>query len=594
MSEQDSTVQLIDILLLFDNMGIALDDENEVVKDLITNNSIDEIIKYCQDNSKMKFFKLLREDDYLLKTKGGKTFLEELLDKNMDIPYNKEFKSKEILDIILKYERYDLLYTVDMEMLLSNYINGQTLFDLMLQRHRYGFNMNLEKTPYKYKNHNTKVTAIKLIKLAKYNLIGYEPEINEKLLLYKGNDDQKSIISWLVDMDKEITIHKILPQCNEISGTELGVVLRNLGIDNTLINIKNSDRKYYDNYIEEANNNFIENELSVYQDLLEELRDLFYRDGLSDKKIVDILINSYQSLTLQKNDLMEKEIRQLIAIKKNFPSTLIYTNTDKRSYFKIVEGIKIQYNIPSTINHETSHALHFYLSNNYVPGNLDEVIETIRNNPNTISKVSYFSIKFNKLRNQIIDNLPQKEIYDYYDLFYTGDKLLELALFLSDSKEKQKDRFRHDYNEQVLDTILAKTYTVDEFIKNRKKIEILELYPLIFRNNYSGIIAIGDILDAIFDGKLRNGVLADDLGFYIEKVNGHGIKYYSIYNNVFLEMIANYGTILKSKNSSEMFLYLRSIVGDELVDLLKDVYENNILGSQKYIQDLEGEIKHER
>ena len=59
-------------------------------------------------------------------------------------------------------------------------------------------------------------------------------------------------------------------------------------------------------------------------------------------------------------------------------------------------------------------------------------------------------------------------------------------------------------------------------------------------------------------------------------------------------MIANYGTILKSKNSSEMFLYLRSIVGDELVDLLKEVYENNILGSQKYIQDLEGEIKHER
>ena len=460
--------------------------------------------------------------------------------------------------------------------------------------HRYGFNMNLEKTPYKYKNHNTKVTAIKLIKLAKYNLIGYEPEINEQMLLYKGNDDNKSIISWLVDMDKEITIHKILPQCNEISGTELGVVLRNLGIDNSLINIKKSDRKYYDNYIEEANNNSAVNGISVYQDLLEELRDLFYRDGLSDKKIVDILINSYQSLTLQKNDLMEKEIRQLIAIKKVSSSMFVYTNTDQRSYFKIMEGMKIQFNVPSTINHETSHALHFYLSNNYVPSNLDEVIERIRNNPNTISKVSDFSIKFNELRNQIKDNLPDGEISDYYDLFYTGDKIIELALFLSDSKEKQKERFRQDYNEQVLDTILAKTYSVEEFIKNRKAIDTLELHSLMFRNMYSGIIAIGDIIDAIYGGKLRNGVLADEDGFYIEKVNGHGIKYYSIYNNVFLEMIANYGTILKSKNSSEMFLYLRSIVGDELVDLLKDVYENNILGSQKYIQDLEGEIKHER
>ena len=100
MNQQDSTAQLIDILLLFDNMHIAIDRKS--IKNLITNNSIDEIIKYCQDNSKMKFFKLLREDDYLLITKSGKMLLEELLDKNIEISYNKELKSKEILDTILK------------------------------------------------------------------------------------------------------------------------------------------------------------------------------------------------------------------------------------------------------------------------------------------------------------------------------------------------------------------------------------------------------------------------------------------------------------------------------------------------------------
>lgn len=591
MNQQDSTAQLIDILLLFDNLHIAID--RKTIKNIITNNSIDEIIKYCQDNSKMKFFKLLREEDYLLITKSGKMLLEELLDKKIEISYNKEFKSKEILATILKYKRYDLLYMVDMEMLLSNYINGQTLFDLMLEKQNNGINMNLEKCPYQYKEHNTKITAIKLIKLARNNLIGYEPEINDKLLLYKGNDDNKSILSWLVEMDRQITIQKILPQCNEIIGTDLGLVLRNLGIDNTLININNNDRKYYDNYIEETNNN-ITNGLSVYQDLLNELKKLFYKDGLSDKKFVDILIKSYKGLTLQKNDLMEKEIRQLIAIKKDFPSTFVYTNTDQRSCFKILEGIKIQYNVPSTVIHETSHALHYYLSNYYVPSNINEVIERIRNNPKTIKKVRDFSIKFNELRNQIKDNLPQKEISDYYDLFYTGDKIIELASFLSDSKEKQKERFRQDYNEQILDTILAKTYSVDEFIKNRKEIELLELYSLKFGNTYPEILAIGDIIDAIFDGKLRNGVLTDDSGFYIKKVNGHGIKYYAIYKNVFIEMIANYGTILKSKNRSKIFSYLRSIVGDELVNLLKDVYENNILDSKAYIHDLEGENKHAR
>ena len=49
-------------------------------------------------------------------------------------------------------------------------------------------------------------------------------------------------------------------------------------------------------------------------------------------------------------------------------------------------------------------------------------------------------------------------------------------------------------------------------------------------------------------------------------------------------MIANYSEIVKSKNAEEGLLTLRYYIGDELVDYIKDYYDNNILNSQKYIQ----------
>lgn len=85
-----------------------------------------------------------------------------------------------------------------------------------------------------------------------------------------------------------------------------------------------------------------------------------------------------------------------------------------------------------------------------------------------------------------------------------------------------------------MDTILAKTYSVDEFISQRKEIEIFEVTDAMLRNNYTAFICIGDIIDAI---------------------------------------------------------YLRSIVGDEVVDMIEDCYMNNILGSKTFLNDVNLEEK---
>ena len=107
------------------------------------------------------------------------------------------------------------------------------------------------------------------------------------------------------------------------------------------------------------------------------------------------------------------------------------------------------------------------------------------------------------------------------------------------------------------------------------------------RNDYGAFIAIGDIIDAIYLGKYRNGVLVDDSGLNIPSAYGHGISYYSMSSHGFDEMIADYGEILKSKNGNEMLIYLRSIVGDELVDMIENCYMEKILYSSKFIKDIE-------
>lgn len=104
---------------------------------------------------------------------------------------------------------------------------------------------------------------------------------------------------------------------------------------------------------------------------------------------------------------------------------------------------------------------------------------------------------------------------------------------------------------------------------------------------YAPFITISDIIDAIFAGKFRGGKLLDDAGNVLQCYYGHGMKYYSDKDTIFLEIIAQYGTMMKSKNSSVINL-LRDIVGDELVDLLDSFYRERIINSLVYSN---GEVK---
>ena len=547
------------------------------------------LIKYCLEKENYDLLKNAKEAVLLSDNGKGKRIIEELLDRKIDPTfYEEKFTSKETLDILLKRNRIDLLYNAELSLLLSKYDNKITYLELMIEKQKEGMDMHLEKMSFNYHFQPTEMLAQELIILARNDMHVFVPEITKEMLLHRGKFDKRSVIQQLVSIDKETTASKIIPKCQNNKDPDLVIVLKNLGIEDTPIKHTPKDPRFSEQYIEKINEEYDKDCESICPRLLDYLKILFSHDGKSDEKLVDALIKSYTFLTSTNhpnNQLFMQELKQLIEIKKH-NLAFTYEKIDDGGFFSESEGIRMDSAIIGTINHETSHALHYFLAGDYIPENYFEVIERARNNPDIISKVKEYSEKLTQLKEKIKSEISKSKIQEFYNELYKGDRLLELSLFLGMSKEKQKQKLIEDYQEQVLDTILASTYSVEEFMSQRIEIEKDETTDSIVRSYYDSLIAIGDIVDAIFMGKFKNGALHDYSNEEIKPTYGHGISYFSHKNKGFMEMIADYGSIIKSKNCDQMIKYLRSIVGDEVVDMIKEVYENNILQSNVY-QEME-------
>jgi len=546
-------------------------------------------VSYCIKNNDYELLKEGNESVLLYDIGNGKKVIDELFDKGYIPSFNwYTFESKELLDKLIEKKRFDLLYNAELPLLLSEYNDGDTYLDLMIEKHNEGIDVHLEQMAFDYICYPSEMTADLMLALARNDLQGYIPDVNINMLLYKSTSDRYSVIEYLINKDKDITKSKLLPLCYKNDDPKLAVILRNMGVDDTQIKHSVNEMRLVDQIIKSYNDDYSKDCVSLCPNLLLELKELFYNDEISNKNLIDDLIVSYKYLTSienPKNSFFIKELEQLIEIKKHNPDRLLYVKGGDCSYFSESKGVVISDSFISTINHETSHALHYYLANNIEPDNYNQLIEKIRNNPNNIKRIEEYSNRFLELKRTIKSQISKSKINEYYDNLYQGNKLMDLHFFLNKSKEEQKERFKDDYNEQVLDTILARSFSIDEFIKQRTEIEIDEMVDATFRNDFGALIAIGDIIDAIYLGKFKNGIVYNDKGLNIKPAYGHGINYYRKGTKGFLEMIANYGSIIKSKDSDAMIEYLRYIVGDELVDTIKDVYENKIINSNIYIKD---------
>lgn len=515
-------------------------------------------------------------EETLLEENNGKTILEQLLQSGQIPSFgNYELHSLKTVEILYQYQKPELMCQANLRLLMDYPSKENNYLQYVLSCLNKGADVKLEKKI--FHSDDQELLARCYIQIAQNNDFGYLKKLKEEELLRKDKSGH-TLLYYLIKLDEEITLDEIL-DFDTLKNPNIFIELKALGVSDISISIP-TDISYSkfdctDAWVQIANEDYAKGITSPVEDLLNELRNLFINDGKSDAKIVDALITSYR-YTTSKNPIFMEEVKQLIAIKKKNPG-FVYRREKGSGYFQKPQVV-VENEIISTLNHETGHALHYFLTNNEVPPDYYTIVDSIRSNPDWIKKVKFYANSYRIARKQV-----RGEAKAIVFARINGDSIdantEELTALLDGEKEKLKSIYRaKGYSEETLDTILSSSFTLEDFVKQKEKIEISELMDAILRYDYDAFIAIGDIIDAITDGRLFSQALRDKDGKIIPSSYGHGIQYYTNdKKSGFKEMIANYSQIIKSKNSAKILPVLRDIVGDELVDLLDDFYKTKIL-----------------
>lgn len=506
----------------------------------------------------------------------NKTFLEYMIDNNYkpNLSYN---INKEVLNILYQKKRPDLLLEVDSSTLLKKIeeTNDYTYFDYILECIKEGrIKYNINKIKYSFYDINDIVKYYLII--AKNDMINYINELTKKDLFkdYKG----LNLLTALLSVDSNLTVNKILPNTIK-KDPEIAAILKSYGFKQTDIDIINNNNDYTTNNINDINNKLGIGPL--YQEgemLLKELEQLFLTDGKSDKHLIEGLISGYRNALIINYNTNIEEIRKLIEVKKQNIDKFYYIKEPDSGYFKPNTGsIHCENAIISVLLHETGHALHHYLAEDKVPDNYIETVTKTRNNPETLTKVEKLANQYKEIIEKITLSI-EKKYQEQFKNYYTEEKRKEISNTLTKTKEEKKEVYKNlNIPEDQLDIILEDMYTIEEYINHQKRIFIKENVEIILRNEFSSILAICDILDAIYEGKLHNNDLKNIKGEKIKSTSGHGINYYYSTNHGFDEMIANFASISKENDANEMLSLLKSIIGPELYNMISNFYYQNII-----------------
>ncbi len=539
-------------------------------------------------NKGYKQFIMFGSEDLLWKRYKFTTYFEYLLKNNQPIYPRFEFKRTKTLELLYKYKRPDLMIRADLKLLVDYPSYPSNYLQYIISYIKKGMDLKLEKKRFLTYDHKT--IAKCYIQLAQNDILGYAEALNPSLLVSKDAKDH-SLLYYLLTFNWDITLQKILSS-RILGHPEVSAELKKLGVsDSTMLVGKkiekfNKDKKFdkFDCdmvYIQLKNEEFAEGFVSPIEDLLEELRAIFMQDGKSDPTLIEALITSYRYIT-SINPMFIEEVKALIEIKKKNPYFKYVYLEGGNGFFYEEKGIFAGHAIISLLNHETGHALHYYLTSYDIPDNLDEIIKRVQSNPQFIARIDQFMKRLKALYSEAMkeaDIIVSKHITPS-----RIDSSREELRALLDAKKTAIKRIYHDkgYTDETIDIILSKSVTIEEYIKQKKEIEKGELAYLILQYDYDALSAISDIIDAITGGKLHSRLLKNGEELILPGI-GHGIRYYAYGKTyVFTEMVADYSLIIKSKKSEEALQILRAIVGDELVDLLDDFYRSKILKLPTY------------
>lgn len=614
------------LLFLLNDKKVVPDCLNKIPEDII-------FIKYLIENNLYDYLKKASEDVLLMKVDSGKTLLEFLIDKGYD-PEIKYIYNKKTIIILYRKQKLNLAEFVSDDVLLTpvkklfsdDSLGDETLFEYMI---RNGYKLNssrissekllkicyLEQRPdlleeasisdllkpiddtYTYFDYILDSIANKGLKIrvpsrpwssdvnehieyyttiAKHDMMKYIGEIKAEKLLKKYGD--KTLLEYLLDTDSDLTLNKILSDDLK-ADPDIAVILKKRGIVQKSVNVSKEENEYTTKYIENINNHLGIGPLPEEGErLLNELKLLFLTDGKSDKDLITGLTAGYRNALMNNYDINIIEIKKLIEIKKENKDIFYYIKNDDGSYFSPSNGSIFCENAnTNTLLHETGHALHFYIADMKTPDDYQKIVEEARENPEVLAKTKEYAANYRKLINNITLLVEQR--YDsFFKSYYSPEKVEEIKKNLTKSKEEKKKEYKelHIPDEQ-LDMILSDMYTQEEYIDHQKRIFIEDNVDAILRNEFGSLLPIGDILDAIYEGKLHSNTLKDSQGEAICKTGSHGLNYYYATLHGFDEMIANFAAISKANDAKEKLKMLKSIVGDEVYDMIRNFYYQDIL-----------------
>lgn len=548
----------------------------------INNINNEEIIKILYDNKKLDLIGSSSESIWLSNTRDvfkdtmvkDQTILEYMIDNNYDIKIPCIFE-EDTLKILYQKNRPDLLVKASALLLMTRINDNYTYLDYILDcinKGNFEYNIANITAP-----GNPDMKAEFYLDIAKHDMIGYvKDDLNLNILLKKY--DNKTLLEYFLDKDPELTLNKILDKSDKMNYSVM-IILKARGIkDNNTLNIgegnyfphKHSPDTYYGPLDKDSDY------------LIKELERLFISDGKSDKDLINLLITSYRDALFINYDITIREIEKLIEIKKNNFDKFYYVKDKDSSYFSSNDGcIHMDDSFASTIIHETGHALHYYLNRFKVPDNYSEIVKRARENKELLIKVSdYFKFwnNFKKNLENYFLNITSEVLTTKYS---KQENIMDIQNILSKDIDKYRDKFKSlKIPEEQLEQILQETFSVEEYIKRESIIIAKEIMAKTMEENYENVGAISDIIDAIYRGKVCDGVLKSADGQKIASFGGHGIKYYTytlIAKHGFDEMIANFAVLVKSKGAEENLRVLRNIVGDEVYNMISNFYYTNIL-----------------
>ena len=552
-----------------------------LLETLIENNvNIKEIIKILYDNKKLDLIGSNSENIWLSNTRDvfkdtmvkDQTVLEYMIDNNYDIKISNIFED-DTLKILYQKNRFDLLVIADATILMTKINDNYTYLDYILDCINKGdFEYNIDNITAPIK---PDMKAEFYLDIARHDMIGYvKNSLNLNTLLKKY--DNKTLLDYFLDKDPELTLNKILDKSDKMNYSVM-IILKSRGIkdNDSILNINKDNASFVkntpDTYYGPLDND------SDY--LIKELERLFISDGKSDKDLINLLITGYRNALFINYDITIREIEKLIKIKKNNFDKFYYVKDKDSSYFSPNNGcILMNGGCISTIIHETGHALHYYLTELKVPDNYDEIVKRVRENNELLTKTSKYFEHCNKIMKNIKNyflNFANEVLTAHYS---KQENIMDIQGILSKDISEYRDKFKSlKIPEEQLEQILQETFSVEEYIKREAIIVASELTDTTIRNNYASIGATNDIIDAIYRGKVCDGVLKSADGQKIVSFGGHGIRYYSQNKHGFDEMIAQFAVLVKFKGAEENLQVLRNIVGDEIYNMISNFYYTNIL-----------------